>query len=63
MLELHKIIRMSHLVPSQIVFLLFYERGWQGVWFKVMKNHHFLVFLAVSILFSKSMGSLRGDLC
>ena len=29
MLELHKIIRMLHVVSCPIVFLLFYERGWQ----------------------------------
>ena len=43
MLEIHKTIKMSHLVPCQIYFLLllFFERGWQGVVFKDMKNNHF----------------------
>ena len=38
------------------LFFLFPERGWQGAVFKVMKNDHFLVFLAVWILFSKFLG-------
>ena len=63
MLELHKIIRTSHLVPCQIVFLLFYKRGWQEVVFKVMKNDNLLVFLTVCILFPKLMGRISGDLC
>ena len=32
-------------------FRLFYERGWQGGVFKVMKNDHSLVFLALWGLF------------
>ena len=40
MLELHKTIRVSHVVPYSIVFILFYERGWQGGVFKVMKKDH-----------------------
>ena len=62
MLALHEIIRVSHVVAWQIVFLLFYEWGWQGGVFKVMKNDHFLLFLAVWILFPKLMGRLSGGL-
>ena len=47
MLELRKIIRMSYLVTCPSVFLLFYERDWQKVVFKVIRNDHLLVFLAV----------------
>ena len=46
-----------------IVFILFYERSWQGGVFKVMKNEHFLVFLAICFLFPKTLGRSRGDLC
>ena len=47
MLELHKIIRASHVVACSIVFILFRERSWQGGVFKFMKNDHLLVFLSV----------------
>ena len=47
MLELHKIIRVSHVVAYPIFFILLYEQGWQGEVFRVMKNDHFLVCLAV----------------
>ena len=57
MLELHKIIKMSHGVLCPIVFPWFYERGLQGgvLVFKVMKNDHVLVFLAVCVLFPKPL--------
>ena len=63
MLELHKIIRVSDVVVCPIVFISFYERSWEEGVFKVMKNDHFLVFLASSVLFPKSFGRLRSDLC
>ena len=63
MLKLHKIIRVSHVVAYQIVFILFYERSWQGGVLKVMKNDYFLVFLAVWVLFSKLLGRLKNNLC
>ena len=47
MLELRKIISVSHVVACPIVYLLIYEWGWQGGVFIVMKKDHFLVFLAV----------------
>ena len=56
MLELHKTIRVSQVVACQIVFILFYERGWQGGVFKVIKNDRFLAFLAVWVLFPKFLG-------
>ena len=46
-LELHKIIRMSHLVIWSIVSPWFYERGWQGIVLKVLENNCFSVFLVV----------------
>ena len=36
---------------------------WQGGVFKVMKNDHFLVFLAVWLLFPKLIGRLSDGLC
>ena len=30
MLKLHKIINVSHVVTCRILFILFYNRGWQG---------------------------------
>ena len=61
MLELHKIIRVSHVVACPIVVILFYDRdGKRGV-FKVMKNDQFVVFLAVLVLFHKSLGRLRSS--
>ena len=56
MLELHKIIRVFHVVACRIGFLLFYERGWQGRVFEVTKNDRFLVFLAVWAIFLKFLG-------
>ena len=38
MLKLHKLIRVSQVAACQIVAPLFYERGWQGGVFKIMKN-------------------------
>ena len=62
MLKLHKIIRVSKTVTCQIVFPLFYERGWQEGVFKIMKNDHFLEFLAVRVLFPKFLGRCRSGL-
>ena len=53
MLELYKIIRLSYVVAWSLVFILFYERRWQGGAFKVMKNDDFLVFLAVGFFFPR----------
>ena len=47
-LALHEAITVKHLVACPIVFILFYGQDWQG---KLMKNDHFLVFLAVLIPF------------
>ena len=58
MLKLHKIIKKSHSVVSPIDFLVFYQQVWQGEVFKVMKNDHFLVFLAIWVLFPKFLGRL-----
>ena len=63
LLELHKIISLSHVVTCPVVFILFYERSYQGGVFKVVKNDYFLVFLANWVLFPKILGRFRGDLC
>ena len=47
MIKLHKITRLLHVVAFPTVFVLFYERGLQGGVFKVIKNNHSLVCLAV----------------
>ena len=40
-------IRMPHVAACPTVFVLLYDRGWQGGVFKVLKNDHVLVFSAV----------------
>ena len=62
MLELHKIMGVSHVVACPPVFILFCDRGWQGEVFKVMKSDNFSVFLAVWDLFPKFFNRLRGGL-
>ena len=62
MLELHKIIRVSHAVVFPIIFLLLCDRDWQGGVLKLMKNDHLLVYLAVWVLFPKFLGRLRSKL-
>ena len=62
-LELHEMIRLLRVVAFPIVFILFYGRNWQEGVFKVMKNDHFFVFLAVWVLFPKFLGRLKGNLC
>ena len=59
MLKMYKIIRMSDVLAWLIVFPLFYERGSHGGVFKVIKNDHFLVFLAVWGLIPKYLGWLK----
>ena len=61
-LQLHEMIRVLHEVACPIVFILFYDPYWQGVVFKLMKNIHFLVFLAVWFLFPKLLDKFRGYL-
>ena len=62
MIELHKIIRLPQVVLCTIVFTLFYERDWQEGVFKVIKNDHLLVFLAVWCLIPKFLRRLRNGL-
>ena len=62
MVELHNIIMLSHLVACPIIFILFYDRGWQGVVFIVIKNNTFLVLLAVWVNFSKILDKCRSGL-
>ena len=45
MLELQEMIRVLHVVPYSIVFILFYGQGWQGGVFKVMKNDFFYIYI------------------
>ena len=63
MLELQEMIRVLHVVPYSIVFILFYGQGWQGGVFKVMKNDFFFyIFLPVLVSFPKFLGRLTGGL-
>ena len=63
MLKFHKIRKVSLVFACPVVFLWFYERGGQKGVLKVMKGNHFLVFLAVWVLFPKFFGRKRSDLC
>ena len=60
-LEFHDTIRVPYLGACPIVFILFYAQGWQGGVFETMKNDHFLVILAVLVLFPKFLGRLRSS--
>ena len=62
MLELHKIMQVSNLVAFETVVILFYDQNCQGEVFKVVKNDHFLVFLAVWGLIPKFWGRLWSGL-
>ena len=44
MLEIHKIIRLSHIYPCSIAFLLIFDQGCRGGVFKVMKKDFFQCF-------------------
>ena len=58
-LKFREMIRVLHVLGCPIVFILFDDRGWQEGMFRVTKNNHFLVFLAVWILFPNFLGRLR----
>ena len=60
-IELYEMIRVSYIIARPIVFILFYDRGWQGEVFKIMKIDHFLVFLAVLVFFPKFLEKLRSS--
>ena len=62
-LELHKTIRVPHIVVCSIVFVLFYDRSCQGRVFKVMKNNYFLIFSVVCVPFPKFLGGLTNGFC
>ena len=51
-----------HAAACPNVLLLFYEEGWHGGVFKVMKNDNFLAFLVVCVLFPKLLSKVRGGL-
>ena len=56
MFDLHKIMGVSHVVAFPIAFLFIYECGWEGGVFIALKIHHFLIQLAVWVLFAKFLG-------
>ena len=55
-------IRVSHVVACEIVFILFDDPDWQGGVLKLMKNDLLLVFLAVWVFFPKFFGRLMSSL-
>ena len=55
-LKLHGIIRVLHAVACPVVFALFDDPDWQERVLQIMKNEHFLVFLAVLVLLRKFLG-------
>ena len=61
-LELHETIRVSLVVASVIVFILFCDWDGQGGVFKVMKKDHSSVFLAAWVYFPRFLGRLRSGL-
>ena len=56
MLELHRIIRVPHVVAPPIVFILFYGRDWKGCLFKVRKNDHFFNSFIIFLLLPQVFG-------
>ena len=49
MLELHHVIKVSHVFACPMVFILFCEQSWQRGVFKIMKNDHFFrIFIRLS---------------
>ena len=61
-LQLYEMIRVLHEILSPIVFVLFYDRYWQGRALKLIKVNHFLVFSAVLVFFPKFLGRLMSGL-
>ena len=61
-LKLHRI-KECYMYCVHNCFILFDDRDWQGGVLKLMKSDHFLVFLAVWVVFPKFLGRLRGELC
>ena len=51
--------RVLNLVACPIIFILFDYPDWQGEVLKLTKNDHFLVFLAVLVLFQTLFGHMR----
>ena len=55
-LKMHEMIIVLNVVACPIVFILSDDRELQGGVLQIMKNDHFLVFLAVWVLFPKFLG-------
>ena len=53
-------IKVLHLFPRVVVFVLFYSRDWQGGVFKIMKNEHFLNIFISFGLFLHMFGHVKG---
>ena len=61
-LELHEIIRVSHLVTCPVVFILFNDWGWHGGVTKIVKKDHFLVLIVVWVPVPKFLAKLKSGL-
>ena len=62
MLELHGMIRVTHIVACPVTHILLCGRGRLGAVLKLIKIDQFLVFLAGWFLFHKFLGRLRSAL-
>ena len=59
MLKLHKVKWLSHIVACPIAFILFYDQGWQGRLFKVMKKWSFISAFSRLGHFPKDFGQVK----
>ena len=62
-LKLHEVIRVVDLVACPIIFILFDDPDWRESVLKHMENDHFLVFIAVWVLFPRFLGRFNSALC
>ena len=56
-------IRVVDLVACPIIFILFDDPDWRESVLKHMENDHFLVFIAVWVLFPRFLGRFNSGLC
>ena len=56
MLQLHSMIKVLHIVVCGIVFILFYDRYWQGGVLKFMKKDHIFSIFSCFGLFPQVLG-------
>ena len=59
MLQLHNLMKLSHVVACPIVFILFYDQSWQGGVFKFMKIDYFSSVFSALGHFSQVFGKVK----